>query len=248
MDHPVPFECLVADIAARFANIEASDVDDVIVDSLRQIVFALDLDRSALWQISADGDDVVYTHVWTRPEFPSPPVHVSTRELFPWIHSRILANEPTWNSGGNDVPEGKDRASLLELHTKANAVIPLTVRGRVVGALSFGSLRAERKWPKPVRDRLLLIGSVFAHALALKEARQQLDAAQAAVERLQRERENEPDGASALDEVQARHIRAVLERVGWRVRGAGGAAELLNMKPTTLDSRMAKLGIRRPRG
>jgi transcriptional regulator with GAF, ATPase, and Fis domain len=38
----------------------------------------------------------------------------------------------------------------------------------------------------------------------------------------------------------------VLERVGWRVRGTGGAAELLEMNPTTLDSRMAKLGIRRP--
>ena len=31
------------------------------------------------------------------------------------------------------------------------------------------------------------------------------------------------------------------------VRGSGGAADVLGMKPTTLDSRMAKLGIRRPR-
>jgi len=51
-----------------------------------------------------------------------------------------------------------------------------------------------------------------------------------------------------LAEAQAAHIRAVLEQVGWRVRGTGGAAELLGMKPTTLDSRMARLGIRRPAG
>jgi transcriptional regulator with GAF, ATPase, and Fis domain len=38
----------------------------------------------------------------------------------------------------------------------------------------------------------------------------------------------------------------VLERTGWRVRGAGGAAEVLRMNPTTLDSRMMRLGIRRP--
>jgi hypothetical protein len=30
------------------------------------------------------------------------------------------------------------------------------------------------------------------------------------------------------------------------VRGRGGAADLLGIKPNTLDSRMAKLGIRRP--
>jgi transcriptional regulator with GAF, ATPase, and Fis domain len=42
------------------------------------------------------------------------------------------------------------------------------------------------------------------------------------------------------------HIRATLERTQWRVRGRGGAAELLGLKPTTLESRMAKLGLSRP--
>jgi len=56
-----------------------------------------------------------------------------------------------------------------------------------------------------------------------------------------------PQRASGtLTEIQAGHIRAVLEQSQWRVRGPGGAAERLGMKPTTLDSRMAKLGIRRP--
>jgi len=48
-----------------------------------------------------------------------------------------------------------------------------------------------------------------------------------------------------LADVEATHIRAVLDSTNWRVRGAGGAAELLGMKPTTLEGRMAKLGIRR---
>jgi hypothetical protein len=37
-----------------------------------------------------------------------------------------------------------------------------------------------------------------------------------------------------------------LERTGWRVRGARGAAAVLKLKPTTLEARMAKLGLRRP--
>ena len=36
-----------------------------------------------------------------------------------------------------------------------------------------------------------------------------------------------------------------LERTGWRIRGKKGAAELLELKPTTLDSKMKKLGITR---
>jgi len=46
-----------------------------------------------------------------------------------------------------------------------------------------------------------------------------------------------------LDDVQKEHIRAVLETTGWRVRGSGGAATLLGLKPTTLETRMAKLGL-----
>ena len=50
-----------------------------------------------------------------------------------------------------------------------------------------------------------------------------------------------------LDELQKQHIRAVLETSGWRVRGPGGAADRLGLKPTTLESRMAKLGLTRPK-
>ena len=46
-----------------------------------------------------------------------------------------------------------------------------------------------------------------------------------------------------MDEVQRRHILKVLEAAGGRIRGVGGAAELLDLKPTTLRSRMQRLGI-----
>jgi transcriptional regulator with GAF, ATPase, and Fis domain len=50
-----------------------------------------------------------------------------------------------------------------------------------------------------------------------------------------------------LAERERREIETELARCGWRIRGAGGAAERLGLKPTTLESRMKKLGIERPR-
>jgi formate hydrogenlyase transcriptional activator len=50
-----------------------------------------------------------------------------------------------------------------------------------------------------------------------------------------------------LTDVEREHIRAVLEIAGWRIRGATGAANLLGLKPTTLEGRMAKLGLVRPK-
>jgi transcriptional regulator with GAF, ATPase, and Fis domain len=50
-----------------------------------------------------------------------------------------------------------------------------------------------------------------------------------------------------LQEFQRRYILSVLKRTAWRVSGRHGAAEILGLKATTLESRMAKLGIRRER-
>jgi formate hydrogenlyase transcriptional activator len=49
-----------------------------------------------------------------------------------------------------------------------------------------------------------------------------------------------------LVDVQVEHIRSVLDECGWRIRGVGGAAERLGLKPTTLETRMERLGICRP--
>ncbi len=48
---------------------------------------------------------------------------------------------------------------------------------------------------------------------------------------------------SSLLEMERGHILAALARCEWRVSGKGGAAELLGLKPTTLYSKLKKLGI-----
>lgn len=52
-----------------------------------------------------------------------------------------------------------------------------------------------------------------------------------------------PLTGTTIEEVERNHISRELERSRWRVRGPGGAAETLGLKPTTLEARMKKLGI-----
>jgi len=54
------------------------------------------------------------------------------------------------------------------------------------------------------------------------------------------------DEGEKLEDLERGHILRVLEENGWRVSGRGRAAEILGLKPTTLEARMKKLGIRRP--
>ncbi len=55
-----------------------------------------------------------------------------------------------------------------------------------------------------------------------------------------------PALAPSLEEVERRHIEAVLEQTHWMIEGERGAARILNLNPSTLRSRMQKLGIKRP--
>jgi PAS domain S-box-containing protein len=50
----------------------------------------------------------------------------------------------------------------------------------------------------------------------------------------------------SLNKVQRDHILQVLEQCNWKISGPNGAAVLLDLKPSTLRDKMAKLGIKKP--
>lgn len=64
-------------------------------------------------------------------------------------------------------------------------------------------------------------------------------------------RETSAEGDAFLTEAEMQrrdrdNLLAILHRTNWKVKGRDGAAELLGIKPTTLASRIKKLGLERP--
>jgi formate hydrogenlyase transcriptional activator len=59
-------------------------------------------------------------------------------------------------------------------------------------------------------------------------------------------RDNGETTGRTLTEVEREHIRAVCDYCNWRIEGNGNAAEMLDINPNTLRSRMKKLNISRP--
>jgi PAS domain S-box-containing protein len=50
----------------------------------------------------------------------------------------------------------------------------------------------------------------------------------------------------SLEETERKHIESVLASTGWVIEGPRGAAAILKMNPSTLRSRMRRLGLKRP--
>ena len=111
--------------------------------------------------------------------------------------------------------------------------------GKTIESISKASMSELQRYPWPGNVRELR--NVIERAVILATGRQLVVGAPRLGERPMRQ------DAMTLMELEIEHIRTVLHSTGWRVRGAGGAAARLGVKPTTLESRMAKLGIARKR-
>jgi transcriptional regulator with GAF, ATPase, and Fis domain len=110
--------------------------------------------------------------------------------------------------------------------------------GKRIDAIPRETMTALQRyaWPGNIRE----LRNVVERAMIVATGRQltiALPAASAAANRR----------STRLADVEKEHIRSVLDSAAWRVRGPGGAADRLGLKPTTLETRMAKLGLKRPR-
>src|SRR6187399_342271 len=185
LDQRSAFERAVADIAARFAAVDIGDLDDRIVESQRQLCGLLEVDRSWLWE--PHGDLFTCTHLWSRDDIQSPvplPDALEAREHLPWLLSQVEAGHIIAVTRIDDVPSAPDRESLRRIGTQSTITVPLSVGSKLIGILSFGTLRSERTWSGYTLEGLKLIAAVMANGLARHQATQALGSALDEVRRL----------------------------------------------------------------
>jgi transcriptional regulator with GAF, ATPase, and Fis domain len=119
--------------------------------------------------------------------------------------------------------------------------------GRTTLEVSVATLNdlAVHEWPGNVRELESVIERAVLSspgpALRVAELGDRRTAALGEVS----EAQARPD-TRTLDENERDHIVATLERTSWRIAGENGAAALLAINPSTLRSRIQKLGIVRP--
>ena len=143
-----------------------------------------------------------------------------------------------------ELPALRDRGDDIELLARHFIGLHSQRLGRNVEEISSEMMRQLRRyeWPGNVRE----LDGIVQRAL-ISSSGPVLDLAKPLLE------SDNDDGlpsivSSTIPElklVERDHIVSVLDSVGWKISGSNGAASLLGMPPSTLRSKMKRLGIER---
>ncbi|TWU33262.1 GAF domain-containing sensor histidine kinase [Novipirellula artificiosorum] len=169
MSKRLSFEALLTELSAMFVNIPASEVDAHIEWGLRRIVEMLDMDRSGLGEVSADGKQLLVTHSYQLPGVP-PSAKIMLSSELP-VYTRLIHQGAVIRLPDDLPPDATgEREYCARTGLKTNLTIPLMVMGNVVGGIGFTSVRSSRCLPDELIPRLRMIGDIFTNALARKRA------------------------------------------------------------------------------
>ena len=181
---------LLTELSARFVSVTSETIDAEIVNAQQQIGEALELERSTVFHVQSDGKYEI-THSWQIPGLAPFPAFLA-KDL-PWMSNRIMSGEEVCWERIDELPEvaARERAIARRVGPRSSFTSPLRVGGRVIGAISFGTVYREREWPEAVVNRLRLfvelIGGAIARTRAERETRAALDEVRRLRDQLQRE-------------------------------------------------------------
>jgi hypothetical protein len=238
LEERLRFEALLADLSARFVHVPADQVDRLIEEAQRRIVQALGLDRSTRLQRAEAENDLVITHAWAMPAFAAQPGLFAARD-FPWVHQTLLRGGIVRFATLEELPAAakRDRASFHLLAWTFAKHFGQAL-GKPVERIPQATMEAFRHYPWPGNIRELR--NVIERAVILSDSSTlQVPVGSAAAPVL--------DAPPTLADAERTQILAALHQTGWPIRGPAGAAALLGLKPTTLESRIKKLGLQHPR-
>ncbi|MDT7816095.1 MAG: formate hydrogenlyase transcriptional activator, partial [Acidobacteriaceae bacterium] len=140
------------------------------------------------------------------------------------------------------VPPLRERTEDIPFLVRHFAQYFAFTMGKQIDTISSETMNAlvRYAWPGNIRELQNVIerAVILSKGPVLKVALSDLKARPAELGQL--------NGSSTLEEVERRHILAVLEQTNWVFAGPNGAAARLGLKRPTLQFRMQKLGIFRP--
>ncbi|HEY7867656.1 MAG TPA: ATP-binding protein [Methylomirabilota bacterium] len=180
------FETLVSRVLTELIKMPGG-ADSSVERALALIGAELDVDRIVLAERNEERRAADVAHAWIRDGIAPLPTSFEW-SAFPWLSRRLGENQVALVTPRHPLPPEAeiDRRTTHALGMRSLLAVPLILEDRVVGVLSFSTLRDAREWPDVLIDRCRLLAEVLANTIARRRAEARVLAGE---ERYRRQRE-----------------------------------------------------------
>jgi signal transduction histidine kinase len=170
LDIAIGFERLASEILASLVLTKAGQESRAISLGLQQIGEFVDAEHVALWERFGNETRLDITRRWDAQGIKAPS-HAELASVLPWISAEVLAGRVVRVASVAELSPAapRDRVALEEGGVRSIMVVPISVGGRIAGALSIASLRREHQWPEALTPGVRLLADVFG-SLQAREA------------------------------------------------------------------------------
>jgi len=167
-DEKESFLSVLERLSSRFARVSSAEVGSEIEPWMERVACSLGLDRSVIAEFLPERGGFQVLYQWTREAFPPMPMYFADDRV-PWILAKVRAGETVIVSSIHSLPRDAsgDRAHMTSPDgSKAAVVVPFVIDNEIIGVISFGDLRHQRRWSPTLVRRLKVVADIFANALA----------------------------------------------------------------------------------
>lgn len=170
----VAFENLIANLSTKFINLKPLEIDGGINEALGTIASFAGVDRSYIFQFSADRKNISNSYEWCEEGIVAHKDELQdlSVDAFPWIMPQYLKGELIHIPSVADLPAeaAAEKEEFQREAIQSLVGVPLVLGGKVNGFVGFDSVRSEKSWSYEIISLLRIVGEMFANAIARKEA------------------------------------------------------------------------------
>lgn len=167
------FEKMVAAISTRFANISEGKLDETIDHVLKLSGEFFNVDRSYLFQFSADGKLMDNTHEWCAPgiEPQIDNLQEIPAEAIPWWMEKLNSFEVINVYCVEDMPlfAAAEKEILKSQSIQSVLVVPMSFAGKLTGFIGFDSVEDKKLWKEEQISILIVLADIISNALVRQQ-------------------------------------------------------------------------------
>jgi hypothetical protein len=219
------FETMLIALELDFLNTELNDIDGTFNRALMSLGSYCKVNRAYIFRFDFDQKTMTNTHEWCSPGLKKPFKNYQTIsiEKIPRWMEKLTRSEIIYIPNVSELtPDWISEQEMLESQDiKSLIIVPIQIRGELLGFAGFDSVNEFRSWNKDEISLLQVLGQVFASVIKRKAANEELILAK--------------ETAEEANQVKSTFLAHMSHEIRTPLSGVLGFAELIQAESDNVD-------------